>query len=231
MEGSLKDSVVLVTGVTGNVGHGMASAAQQAGARVVLPVRSAQAKAEVEREFGGTGRALVSVVDFGVAAELNQLVGQAVQQFGAIHHVMAPMGAWWQKGPSLQQPAAELRSLLSTYVEAQFALLSAVAPALSSTRGSYTLVTGAAGEGYLPGAGLLVVAVGAQYALSSTLRAETAQQPFRLNELRIFCRIEREARPGVVTATVAGRDFLAILQGDVRGQVFRYRGVNALSHA
>jgi hypothetical protein len=86
-------------------------------------------------------------------------------------------------------------------------------------------MTGVAGEASnMPGAGLLIVAVSAQLALSRMLRVELAHEPFRLNEVRIATRVERAPRPGVVPAREAGTTFLEVLGGEARGALFRYDG-------
>jgi NAD(P)-dependent dehydrogenase (short-subunit alcohol dehydrogenase family) len=214
----LRGAVVLVTGATGHVGSGFARAAKESGAEVVLLARSAAAKAQLESDVAG---ALVIEADTASEASLASLREKVTERFGRIDHVFAPMGGWWSKGASLAQPASELEALLDTYVTAQFRLLRSVAPAL---RGSYTIVTGAAGEGFAPGSGLLVAAVTAQYGISRVLRRESAEAAFRVNELRIYTRIEREPRRGVIVSRDAGEHFLDILRGDERGKIFRYDG-------
>lgn len=218
------DSTVLVTGATGQVGWGIARAAVEAGCSVVLPVRDVEkAKPSLGPELEG-GKVLVVAVDFSDERSVAAMRDAAIARFGRIDHVAAPLGGWWQKGGSIDQPSAELRDLLGVYVESPLLLMKMVAPSLRDRGGSFLLVTGAAGEGTIPGAGLLVVAVRAQYALSHVLRSETKDDSLRVNELRIACRIEREPRAGVVPSRVAGAAFLEIMQGTTRSQVLRYTG-------
>jgi NAD(P)-dependent dehydrogenase (short-subunit alcohol dehydrogenase family) len=222
MSGSLRDKTVVITGGSGEVGWGIAHAAREAGATLVLPVRREEARAALETEFG-TARTWVAVTDFGDDQALGRLRDEATRRFGAIDHVVAPLGAWWQKGPSLGQPTSELRALLDAYVDAQFRLLSTMAPSLRTSAGSYTFVTGAAGDApSIPGAGLLVAAVKAQLGLSQVLRHELMAEPFRVNEVRIGARIERTPRAGVVPSQLAGRAFVDVMTGEARGALFRY---------
>lgn len=212
----LTGKVVLVTGSTGNVGWGVAELASREGAKVVLPVRGAP-------PADSPGRMHAQVERFS-EAELVALRDEALDRFGAIDHVVAPLGGWWQKGPSLAQPSEELRALLEVYVESQLTLAKVMAPALRKASGSYTLVTGAAGERVIPNAGLLVIAVSAQYALSRALRSELSDDRLRFNELRIACRVEREPRPGVVPSIVAAEAFLQLMTSDTKSAVVRYQG-------
>ncbi len=211
---------ILVTGATGEVGWGVAHAAIHAGAHVILPTRTSAGLAALEAEFDGP-RAHPVLADVGLE-DGRQAALVVAERLGGLDHVIAPIGAWWQKGPSLEQPAAELDELLRTYVRIQFELVRAVAPALAASAGSYALVTGAAGEHVIRDAGLLVVAVRGQYALSEVLRAELQQADFRLNELRIATRIEREPRAGVVPSRKAGRDLLELATSGTRSAVLRY---------
>lgn len=146
----------------------------------------------------------------------------ALDRARRLDHVVAPMGSWWQRGPSIDQDAEELDVLLATYASAQLRLLRASAPMLRDTGGSYTLVTGAAGEMVIPGAGLLVVAVRAQYALADILRDELVDDPIRFNEFRITARIERAPRPGVITSRDAGDAFVDLMAGVRRSELLRY---------
>jgi NAD(P)-dependent dehydrogenase (short-subunit alcohol dehydrogenase family) len=219
----LFERTVLVTGVTGEVGWGIAHAAAQRGARLVLPVRRDEVRAGLAREFGPS--ALVPLADFADSGSLARVRDEAASRFGGVDHVVAPLGAWWQKGASLAQPHDEVRALYAAYVDAPWLLLSTLAPALRAARGSFTFVTGVAGEApFIPNAGLLVAAVAAQHALSRVLRHELAGEPFRVNEIRIATRIERAARPGVVPSKSAGATFLDALTTERTGALFRYDG-------
>lgn len=229
---TLTNQTVLVTGVTGEVGWGLAHAARAAGANLVLPVRSAEQVGALESEFSG---ALVRPVRFTDEASLTALGSEAGGRFGAVHHVFSPLGAWWAKGASLDQSPEEFRALYDVYVEAPWQLMRALAPALRASHGSFTFITGAGGEAtFIPRSGLLVAAVAAQLALARTLRHELKREAFRVNEVRISARLEREPRPGVVPSREAAGTFLELCTSDARGLLFRYgadRHLQATSEA
>ncbi|MBY5161009.1 SDR family NAD(P)-dependent oxidoreductase [Salsipaludibacter albus] len=217
----LDGTTVLVTGATGQVGWGVAHEAMAAGARLVLTASTTSSAQQLTAAFPDA-----EVVAVDLAADgADETVRAAVEHAGGrLDHVFAPIGAWWQQGPTLDQPPSELRELLGTYVVAQHRLVRATAPYLARTAGSYLLVTGAAGRRPIPDAGLLVIAVRAQWALAEVLRAELADAPFRFNEVRIRTRIERDARPGVVASRIAGEVFVGLLAGDARGELLHYPG-------
>jgi|GEM_PF-6766664 len=221
---ALDEQVVLVTGGTGQVGWGIAHAALDAGATVLLPSRSESGQTSLHEEFAAAveaGRVHVLHADVGQPSGAGPLL-DLVEQAGRLDHVVAAMGSWWQKGPALEQPIAEIDTLMQAYVTAQLHLAKVTHEPLSRGGGSYTLVTGAAGEHLVPGTGLLVVAVNAQYALARVLMAEHADGPVRYNEVRIATRVERQPRQGVVASKTVGEHFVEVMAGPRRGELIRY---------
>jgi NAD(P)-dependent dehydrogenase (short-subunit alcohol dehydrogenase family) len=61
MMSALASKIVVVTGATGQVGWGIAHAALDTGATVVLPVRSEAARKKVERDFCKARTSIVTV--------------------------------------------------------------------------------------------------------------------------------------------------------------------------
>ena len=82
MMSALASKIDVVTGATGQVGWGIAHAALDTGATVVLPVRSEAARKKVERDFG---KARTSIVTVGTAQQNRascELEGGATWAFG-----------------------------------------------------------------------------------------------------------------------------------------------------
>jgi NAD(P)-dependent dehydrogenase (short-subunit alcohol dehydrogenase family) len=212
----------VVTGVTGNVGWGVAKALLERGASVVAVTRGSQSVAAVVQSLGSHPKLHVEVGDLS-HAEGAMALGERIAKDGPIDHVVASLGAWWQKGPIVEQTAAEYQQVRASSLDAQVFAAMALLPRLRQREGAtYTLVTGAGGHMTLPSTGLLVVAVSGVFGLSRMLRAEHAQDAARVNEVLIKARIEREARPGVVPALNFGAAVASLLAGTVRSAVVEF---------
>jgi NAD(P)-dependent dehydrogenase (short-subunit alcohol dehydrogenase family) len=203
---------VLVTGLTGNVGYGVAQAALQAGHRVTGLLRRPADAERLQRSLGPGLHPLV--VDLAEPQAVRALQTQLVAG-PALDHAVIAVGAWWQKGPVHAQPASEWAAVRAGLLDAQVHAALALLPLLRERAGaSYTLITGAAGAMSLPGTGLLVTAVAGVMGLSRMLRAEHAQTPLRVNEVLIQTRIERQGRDGVTPALAFGTALLPLYRAD-----------------
>jgi NAD(P)-dependent dehydrogenase (short-subunit alcohol dehydrogenase family) len=227
MKQDLKNQRVVVTGVTGNVGWGVAHAMLARGANVVAVTRHEESAAGL--------RATLAVGDDGGAQRLQVVVGDLsdgtdaialrdrVLSTGQVSHVVASLGAWWQKGAIVEQTPQEFREVREGALDAQVHCAMAFLPGLRHRAGtSYTLITGAAGHMAIANTGLLVVTVCGVLGLSRMLRAEHAHDAVRVNEVLISARIEREARPGVVPAAHFGQAVADIAASDQRGAVLGF---------
>lgn len=212
---------ILVTDADDEVGWGVALAARDAGAHLILPSPSPDRGERLAAEFGEAAR-IVSA-DVTTSAGLD-VVLRTAREGGGLDHLVVSVGSWWREGAvDVDQDPDELEELLDRYTTRQMRMLRDAAPLLRASGGSYTMITGAAGEApHIHGSGLLVTAVKAQLALAERLKAEHEDDGFRFNEFRIAVRVEREPRPGVVPAVEVGRILVGILTGDVRSETIRY---------
>lgn len=139
---------------------------------------------------------------------------------GAIDHVVASLGAWWQKGLIVEQTPAEYQQVRARSLDAQVFAAMAFLLQLRQRKGTtYTLVTGAGGHMALPSTGLLMVAVSGVFGLSRMLRTEHPHDAVRVNEVLIKARIERRDRPGVVPAVAFGAAVAELFAGPARSAV------------
>jgi NAD(P)-dependent dehydrogenase (short-subunit alcohol dehydrogenase family) len=212
----------VVTGVTGNVGWGVAKALLERGASVIAITRSAEAAATVAASLDAHPKLQVEVGDLS-RADSAMALGGRIAKAGRIDHVVASLGAWWQKGLIVEQTAAEYEQVRAGSLDAQVFAAMAFLPQLRQRQGAtYTMVTGAGGHMTIPSTGLLVIAVSGVFGLSRMLRAEHSQDAVRVNEVLIKARIEREARPGVVPAVAFGAGVATLLAGATRGAVVAF---------
>jgi 3-oxoacyl-[acyl-carrier protein] reductase len=217
---SLENKRIVVFGATGNVGFGVASAALDAGASVILPARSTRSEAELHDQFAGRdARVVLGDVSDGPAAD--GLARRIREQHGPIDHVVASLGAWWSGGRLVDQTSETWeevrRMLLDSHVHAARTML----PLLSGEESAYVIITGEGAVRPLPAASLLTIALGGTLALSRLLRAEH-RRGVRVNEVRIASRVEARPRPGVVPARAFGEALLQVLASDVRGAVIPF---------
>lgn len=214
MSNQLAEKTVLVLGATGNVGAGVAAAALDAGARVVVTSRSTEGVDALKTAFAGQN----VVVLHGDVSDADGARALA-DRVSAVDHVIASLGAWWMKPGLLEQQVAAdwvdvRRMLLDSHVHAASAFL----PRVTSS-GSYTVITGQGALKPMPSAHLLTVALGGTLALSRVLRFEHRAEGCRVNEVRISARVEKLPRPGVVVSLDFGRAVVRLLESDVRSAI------------
>ena len=78
------DKVVIITGASTGIGRATAIAFAQAGARVTLAARSADALARLADELGGPERALAIPTDVSDPAQCQRLIDETVAHFGGV---------------------------------------------------------------------------------------------------------------------------------------------------
>ena len=93
---------LLVFGASGNVGSGVAAAALDAGATVVLPARSPHTEAELRSKFARAD-AHVVLGDVSDGRQADELARRIREEHGPLDHVVASLGAWWSGGRLVDQ--------------------------------------------------------------------------------------------------------------------------------
>jgi NAD(P)-dependent dehydrogenase (short-subunit alcohol dehydrogenase family) len=222
---NLANKRVVVTGVTGNIGWGVAKATLEAGADVIAIVRSASAVESIAASLGNAKNLSFEVGDLSKPT-LVQTLRDRVAAHGDIDHVVAAIGPWWQKGAIIDQPFSEYGAVREALLDPHVYAATAFLPLLKDREGSsYTIITGAAAHMEIPGTGLLVVAVAGVVGLSRMLRSETAGDKVRVNEILIQTRIEKEPRAGVIHSPIFGEKVAALMNTTIKSKVLTYQGI------
>jgi NAD(P)-dependent dehydrogenase (short-subunit alcohol dehydrogenase family) len=188
----------------------------------VAVTRAAASVPTIRESLGSHPKLQVEVGNLSHADGAMALV-ERITEGGAIDHVVASLGAWWQKGLIVEQTPTEYEQVRASSLDSQVFAAMAFLPRLRHRQGAtYTLITGAGGHMTLPATGLLVVAVSGVFGLSRMLRTEHANDAVRVNEVLIKARVERKARPGVVAAEAFGAAVAELLDGPTRGAVAQF---------
>jgi NAD(P)-dependent dehydrogenase (short-subunit alcohol dehydrogenase family) len=223
-EAELAERRVLVAGGTGNVGTHLTRELLLAGARVVVPSRSAGKLARLrdalpepssERLIGFVG----DVADFResvrVREEAERLAG------GPMNAVVATLGGFVAAPSVLAAPVEDLEHALRGYLYPHFIVAQSFLPALVRNSGAYVSINGPlAWNPMFPGAGLVSIATAAQAMLARVLMNELDDAKVRVNEVVIYSAFgwsDAEQR-NVVTGEDIGR-YVAYLVSEAWSQV------------
>jgi 3-oxoacyl-[acyl-carrier protein] reductase len=128
---SLKGRVALVTGSGRNIGRAMVLELAREGADVVVNARSNREEAEsVAREAREMGvRALAVVADVGDAAQVERMMGAAIEEFGRIDILINNAGLR-RSTPFVEMTHREWREILAVNLDGPFYCCKAVAPGM-----------------------------------------------------------------------------------------------------
>jgi 3-oxoacyl-[acyl-carrier protein] reductase len=200
---SLKEQVVVVAGGTGNIGTHVVRSLLVAGARVVVPSRSAEKLADLRRYLALRTderlltRLTTSVGDFGGKGGEGGVENQIVDTVGAPDAVVSALGRFVPAESLLDADPALLRAALDDYPMAHFRVARALLPKM--TRGTFVFINGplAFDPWESSGAHLVSVATAAQHMLFRALSQEVGGSDRAVVELVVHTFVrDRETQPG-----------------------------------
>lgn len=178
----LKDKVAIITGGDSGIGRAVALAFAREGADVLISYLNedddAQATCELVKQAGRRSVAIPG--DIGELAQCQQIVGQAIREFGKID-ILVNNAAYQMTHESIQELSAqELEHTFRTNIFAMFYLCQAALPHMPE---GGSIINTASVQAYHPSAQLLAYATtkGAIVAFTKGLAQEAIQQGVRVN--------------------------------------------------
>jgi NADP-dependent 3-hydroxy acid dehydrogenase YdfG len=182
--------VLLITGASSGIGAATARRAVEAGYRVALAARSADALAALAAELGGTQHAIAVPTDVTEFSAQEQLVERTLGTFGRLDVAFANAGFGARRG-FLEETPEQWRSMVLTNVLGAAYTIRATLPAIrdSAELGHMILTSSVAGRRPLPGS----LYSATKHAV--TAMAESLRQELRNNgdPIRVTC-----IEPGMV---------------------------------
>lgn len=220
--------VALVAGGAGTVGSGIVHAFLQAGATVIVPSRDPARIDALRAETGAPERVIGMLADVGSPEGAARVRAAVEREHGdRIDHVVASLGGEWRGKPLRELALEDFRAALHEYCGTHFVAMRALLPLIEEREGaSYTIISGVAGEQLFDMAwGAMSVGAASLFGLSMVTRAEYADRPVRVNELRVGMRILRQhpvqGSPYEVSHRDVGKLAVGMARGKVRGEVIR----------
>uniref|UniRef100_A0A8D0BJF7 Uncharacterized protein n=1 Tax=Salvator merianae TaxID=96440 RepID=A0A8D0BJF7_SALMN len=231
------DRVVLVLGGAGTVGSGIVKALLDKGFQVAVISRD-ESRLEKLKQFlpPSAGSRLHTLVgDVGSEDGAEAAKGDLLKRTGKVTDVVSSLGfSWWQGGPPHTQSLQELHRVLDTLLLSTFTAWKAFFPLVKDNpNGSYTFITGGAGERLLmPGTGFLTLGAAGALAFALMVRQEYPEVPCKLNEVSAgreggrLGAVSRQSGGAQGTFPVAaGREASPEKRGAVRGAGRRGRSL------
>ena len=183
--GALAGKNALVTGASRGIGRAVAGGFAEAGARVALVARSADALAALSADIeDGGGRALPLTCDVTDPVAVRSMIDAAIAELGSLDVVVNNAG-----GTAFMVPFADLRfagweKVMRLNVDSMVHVIQAVAPHLLERRtGSVINVASVAGLGGTPGLTPYGASKAAVISLTRSLAMEWGRGGVRVNAL------------------------------------------------
>lgn len=225
---TLDGRVVVVAGGAGTVGSGIVHAFLAAGATVVVPSRDPARLDALRRELDDPDRMVGIEADVGTPEGAAAVRAAVARDHGdRVDHVVASLGGAWRGKPLRELDLDGFRAALHEYCGSHFVALRALLPLIEQRAGaSYTIISGVAGEQLFDLSwGAVSVGAASLFGLSMVTRAEYAEEPVRVNELRVGMRVLRkhpvEGSPYEVSHRDVGKLAVGMARSKVRGEVIR----------
>ena len=177
----MRDKVVVVTGASQGLGRALALAFAREGARLVVNSRSEESVRPVAQEAESAGAEVLAVAaDVSGSADVERLVGDAVDQFGGIDVLVNNAGLLGPRVAIEEYPEDEWRRVIDANLTGPYLVSKATIPHMRPGGSIINVVSGVSVEGRAEWGAYSVSKFGIE-SLTQILAAELEDRGIRVN--------------------------------------------------
>jgi NAD(P)-dependent dehydrogenase (short-subunit alcohol dehydrogenase family) len=177
----LEGKVAMITGASQGLGRALALAFAREGAQVVINARSEESICPVAEEAGSLGAEVLALAaDVSRSADVERLVGAAMERFGHVDVLVNNAGVLGPRVPMEEYPEDEWRRVIDANLTGPFLVTKAAIPHMPDGGSIVNVVSGVSVEGRARWGAYSVSKFGVE-GLTKILAAELEERGIRAN--------------------------------------------------